>query len=149
MIKKILSLIFLLTILCACTKVQDRIYLSDEYYNLGEFIDIKSDKLEELNDGNYVIYVYNNYCNLKIPCDTIFKKFMENNKIDFLSMQIEEYKKTKLYETVKYAPSVIVVEKEKVIAYLDANSDTDLKKYQDVNEFTNWISKYIYLKNLK
>ena len=30
--------------------------------------------------------------------------------------------------------------------YLDANKDEDLNKYQDVNEFSNWINKYVYFK---
>ena len=30
------------------------------------------------------------------------------------------------------------------MAYLDAEKDDDLDKYQDLDEFTKWIEKYIY-----
>ena len=56
----------------------------------------------------------------------------------------DDFKKTTFHKKIKYAPSVLVVNKGKIIAYLDANSDDDLEKYQDVNKFEDWISKYIY-----
>ena len=54
-----------------------------------------------------------------------------------------------IYQKVKYAPSIIIVRDGHIVDYLDANSDDDLDKYQDVNEFEKWISKYIYLKGDK
>ena len=60
-------------------------------------------------------------------------------------MPFDEFKDTYLYDTVKYAPSVIIVHKGKVVAYLDAENDDDLKKYQDTLEFKDWLSNYIYL----
>ena len=58
-------------------------------------------------------------------------------------MPFSEFKNTYLYDTVKYAPSVLIVENNKIIAYLDANKDDDLEKYQDVNKFKDWINNYI------
>ena len=52
-------------------------------------------------------------------------------------------KKTYLYKKVKYAPSVIIVKKQKIIAYLDAEKDEDMDKYQDEKEFEKWLKKYI------
>ena len=57
------------------------------------------------------------------------------------------YKKTNYYKKVKYAPTIIIINKGKVVAYLDANSNSDLNKYQDIKEFEQWISNYIYLIN--
>ena len=36
------------------------------------------------------------------------------------------------------------VEEGKIVAYLDANDDKDLDKYQDSKIFEEWINKYIY-----
>ena len=58
-------------------------------------------------------------------------------------MTFSEFKNTYLYDTVKYAPSVLIVENNKIIAYLDANKDDDLEKYQDVNKFKDWVNNYI------
>ena len=141
--KKILLIIFLSLVLVGCTKEEhERIYLSDIYYNKGEYKEVVSKDLK--TDETYLLFIYNSYCNLEIPCDTIFKEFMEKYKIDILSMTYEEFQNTSLYETVKYAPSVILVSNNKVITYLDANKDEDLNKYQDSKEFGRWLKKYIF-----
>ena len=81
---------------------------------------------------------------MTIPCENIFQEFMTKYKIDFLSISFEEFKTTKFYQTIKYAPSVLVVEQGNIVAYLNANSDDDLEKYQDTNKFEEWLNNYIY-----
>lgn len=137
-------LIILLILLVGCEK--QKIKLDENYYNQGNYIEIKSDYLEKNNPNNYILYVYNSFCSLEIPCETIFKKYMEKYKIDFLSINIDEYKKTNLYEKVKYAPTIIIIKNKKIYAYLDAESDEDIIKYQDEQEFEKWINKYIETK---
>ena len=122
----------------------NRIYLENKYNNNGEFIYIKNADLKKLGNSNYILYTYNNYCSLPISCEDIFQQFMSKYNIDFLAMPFEEFKESEIYNTVKYAPSVIIIENGKVLAYLDANTDNDLKKYQDANEFEQWMNNYIY-----
>ncbi len=148
--KKILIIFLSILLLVGCThKInqdddKERIYLTNSYYNKGEFVDIKSnDLLDKVND-TYLLFTYNSYCSLPVSCEDIFKSFAKKYKIDFLTMPIDEFKNTKFYKTVKYAPSVIIIKNNEIVAYLDANSDEDLKKYQDVDEFEKWISEYIY-----
>ena len=69
---------------------------------------------------------------------------MEKYKIDFVSIPFEKFKKTQLYNEVKYGPSILIIKEGKIIKYLDANKDSDLQKYQDTKEFEKWINKYIY-----
>ena len=139
--KKIITIIICI-ILTGCLS-KEKIKLSDKYYNEGKYIDIKSNQINKLKNDNYVIFTYNSYCNLEVPCEKIFQKVMNKYKIDFLSIKIDEFKKTYLYKIVKYAPSVIIVKKQKIIAYLDAEKDEDMDKYQDEKEFEKWIKKYI------
>lgn len=140
----ILCLVLIVITGCSFNKI-DKIYLSDEFYNEGKFIQVKSDDLDNYKDKNYVLFTYNNFCSLPIPCDEIFQEFMNNSKIDFLSITFEEFKNTDFYKEVKYAPSVLVVSNNKVVTYLDADKDSDIEKYQNVDKFKEWISKYIYL----
>ena len=142
---KRIILIIICLIVTGCFN-NTKINLSNKYYNEGNYIDIKSNQINQIKNDNYVIFTYNSYCNLEVPCETIFKKIMEKYKIDFLSIKIDEFKKTYLYKTVKYAPSVIIVKKQKIIAYLDSNKDEDIKKYEDEKEFEKWLQKYINLK---
>lgn len=143
-----LILIILLTVLMIFVNslLNQKIYLSDKYYNKGEYIDIDSKYLNKINKDNYLLFTYNSYCTFKIPCENIFKETMDKYKIDVLSMPIEEFKKTDYYKMVKYAPSVMVIKKGKIKSYLDPNSDSDLGSYQNSDKFEKWLSEYIYLK---
>ena len=123
-----------------------KIYLSNEFYSEGNFKEINNDSINQYNNKTYLLFTYNNYCSLPIPCDKIFLEVAKKNNISILSMPFSEFKKTVFYDTVKYAPSIIIVDEGKVIKYLDANKDEDLEKYQDVDKFEKWLNEYIYLK---
>ena len=145
MLKKIVLLLILVIGITGCTfnKEIKKFHLNDKYYGSSKFIDVNSEDIP-LKE-NFVLYTYNNYCNFSIPCDTIFKTFMEKYNIAFVSIPFAKFKNTNYYKTVKYAPSIIIIKKGKIIAYLDAESDEDLIKYQDTSAFEEWIEKYIYL----
>ena len=146
----VLPLIIVILYICGCTNKPQKIekfYISEEYYNSTGFINIDESEIRNLNDNSYVLFTYNNFCNLSIPCEQVFEEFMDNYKISLLSIPFENFKNTELYKTVKYAPSIIIIKEGKVVAYLDANSDEDLDKYQNVQAFTDWLSQYIYLNN--
>ena len=130
---KILILVVLVTFVSGCFNSDvEKFYLDEKYYSNGKFIELTSDEYELLDSKNYVVFTYNNFCTLKIPCESIFKEFMDKYKIDFISIPFDEFKSTNLYKRVKYAPSVIVVKDGSVVAYLDAESDDDLDKLDDV-----------------
>lgn len=145
MIKKVylFALLIAVIFLSACTQ---KFFLDKQYYNQGNYIEITSDEFENLDSKNYILFTYNNYCAFSVPCDEIFKEFMENFGIDFLSMSYEEFKETKLHDTVEFAPSVIIVKNWKIVDYLDSEKDKYLDMYQDVEKFGQWIKKYIEIK---
>ncbi len=141
--KKVVLLIITLLLITGCSKKQiEKFHLNNKYYNEGKFITIKN--LDDLKNDTYVLYTYNNYCTFKIPCENIFKEYMEKYKIDFYGIPFEQFKKTSFYREVRYAPSIILVKDGKIIEYLDANKDKDLDKYQDSKKFEEWINNYIY-----
>ena len=123
----------------------EKFYLSDKYYNHGEYITTTSEELKNLDKDNYIIYTYNNFCIFTTPCDEIFKVVMDKYKIDIVSVPFSELKKTEYYKEVKLAPSIVLIKDGKVVTYLRADSDEDFKKYQDSKEFEKWLDKYIYL----
>lgn len=147
--KKIYYIIICILIIftTGCSKTNEKITLYEKYYNNGEFIKVNSDELSKYDNENYILYSYNSYCAFQIPCEDIFKEFMNKYKIDLLSISFEEFKNTKYYKKIKYAPSIIIISKGKILAYLDPNSDDDLDKYQDVNKLEEWIKEYIEISN--
>ena len=141
-----LLLIVFLLLGCTSIKQGDKFYLNNRYYNKGEYIDINKKELKRLKNKSYILFTYNNYCTMSTPCENVFKEFMNKYKIDIVSIPYEEFKDTKFSKTVKYAPSVLIIQKGKIISYLDAESDEDLSKYQNEEDFENWIKEYIYVK---
>ena len=148
MLKKILLFVVCMCLLTSCSG-NKKIYLSNEFYSEGNFKEINNDSINQYNNKTYLLFTYNNYCSLPIPCDKIFLEVAKKNNISILSMPFSEFKKTVFYDTVKYAPSIIIVDEGKVIKYLDANKDEDLEKYQDVDKFEKWLNENIYLKKQK
>jgi hypothetical protein len=142
--KKYILLILSIILLTGCNK--ESIYLSDNFYNSSEFISTDSNTINEDTNSTYLLYIYNNYCSMKIPCENIFKSVMEEYNISMYSLSFKEFKDTYLYDTVKYAPSVIIVDKHSIVDYLDSESDEDYDRYQDNKEFTKWLKEYIKLK---
>lgn len=141
--KKVVLILLGLITLCSCQKKQEKFYLNENYYNVSGLKEITKDDI--LENDNFILFTYNNYCSLAIPCEDIFKDFSENNNIQILSIPFDEFKNTKYYENVKYGPSVLIIKDGNLVAYLNAEKNSDIKKYQDVNEFTDWIKNYIYL----
>ena len=92
---------------------------------------------------SFIVFAYNNYCLLETPCDEIFKKIMDKYNISFLYLPYEEMKKTFIYDDVKLAPSVILIKEGKIVTYLNTESNDDLPKYQDADEFEKWLTSYI------
>lgn len=142
--KIINSIIFIINIMWLSKKENiEKFYLNDSYYGSSEIRDIKADDLK--SEDSFLLFTYNYYCSLAIPCDEIFKSFSKNENIEILSMSIDEFKKTSYYKTVKYAPSVLIIKDGKIVTFLDAEKNSDIEKYQDIDKFTEWVSKYIYL----
>ena len=129
------------------SKKIEKFYLDDEYYNELGLVTVEKDDLEKLlsEKKNFLLFIYNDVCSFKIPCDTIYDKVAKDNKFEILQMNFREFKDTSLYGKVKYAPSVIVIKDGKIVDFLDAESDEDLDRYQDGDKFLEWLSSYIYL----
>lgn len=138
------TIIIICLFLSACTN-SSKFSIEKEYYKESKYIDANSEDIKKLkeNKKSFIVFTYNNYCMLEIPCDEIFKKVMNKYNISFLYLPYEEMKNTFIYDEVKLAPSVILIKEGEIVAYLNAESDEDLLKYQDTEEFEKWLTSYI------
>ena len=141
--KKVFIICCFLLLFVGCVK-EEKFYLDSDYYKDGEFIDLSSKELKKIKSKNYILYTYNSYCTFTVPCENVFKGYMNKYHIDFVSIPFEEFKKTSFYKTVSYGPSILIIKDGKIITYLDAEDDEDIPKYQNLSKFENWINKYIY-----
>lgn len=143
--KKIILLVLVILSMTGCTKENSKFYLNDEYYNAGKLVDIDSKELTNILKSNdsFILFTYNPYCNFKVSCENIVENFSKNNNITIFKIPFEEFKSTKLYNTIKYAPSIILINKGKIETYLDPNKDEDSIKYQEEKALKDYIEMYI------
>lgn len=140
-------IVLLLGIFFYLNNKKEKFYLEDKYYQTSKYIEGDSNTINKLQEDkeSYILFTYLPYCTFEIPCDEVFKEFMDKYNISFYYIPFDEVKKSNLKDTVKYAPSVVLVNNGKVVSYLSADKDEDYNKYQSAEEFESWISKYIYL----
>lgn len=138
------TIIIICILLTACTN-SSKFSIEKEYYKESKFINVKSTDIEKLRDNkkSFIVFTYNNYCMLETPCDEIFKEVMDKYSLSFLYLPYEEMKNTFIYKEVKIAPSVVLIKEGNIVTFLDAESDEDLPKYQDTDEFEKWLTSYI------
>ena len=143
--KRIILLVLVILSMTGCTKENSKFYLNDEYYNAGKLVDIDSKELTNILKSNdsFILFTFNPYCNFKVSCENVVENFSKNNNITVFKIPFEEFKSTKLYNTIKYAPSIILINKGKIETYLDPNKDEDSIKYQEEKALKDYIEMYI------
>ena len=111
----------------------------------GHIYDIDNKELTNMLKSNdsFILFTYNPYCNFKVSCESIVEEFSKSNNITVFKIPFEEFKNTKLYNTVKYAPSIVLINNGKIENYLDPNKDEDSIKYQDEKALKDYIEMYI------
>ena len=94
--------IILICLFLTSCESSSKISIEKEYYQESKFINVKNEEIEKLKEDkkSFIVFVYNNYCLLEIPCDEIFKKVMDKYNISFLYLPYEEMKITFIYVDV-------------------------------------------------
>lgn len=146
LISSIVAIIALVIIAFGSSKNNTVFYLEDKYYNTGEKIELNSEDVNSLSNESFLLFTYNNFCGMAKPCEEVFDSVLKEYKLDYISIPVEEFRKTKYHETVKIAPSFIIVNKGKIVAYLDAEKDDHIKYYQNEKDFEKWLESHIYMK---
>lgn len=126
----------------------EKFYIEDEYYNSKGLTEVTKEEVEKMLDEekSFILFVDTDFCTLGVPCEDIFKEISETKNIEILQISFTEFKETKLYDKVKYGPTVLIIKKGKIIDYLDANSEEHKELYQNTDKFYEWLTKYILIK---
>lgn len=145
--KKILLILLTCLLVVGCTKKDEKFYFNDEYYQSTELINTNSSEINKLIDEkkSFGVILYTPGCTSCIKFEALMETFRQEKNMSFYNLSAEEMQKTIINDYVKYTPSLILFNKGKVVSYLDAASDNDLKYYETIDNFTEWISKYVYL----
>ena len=124
-------------------------YLDDKYYNKGVSIEISSLEFEEKikNKESFALFIHQPVCSKSYEFNKIQSLYQQENNMVFNKILFEDMKNTNLYETIKYYPSFAIFKDGKLIDYLDAESNDDILKYKDYDEFSKWFNSYVRSSN--
>ncbi len=123
-----------------------KVKLDAEYYADGaEFMELTAGEYEGLTEvkKSFVVMVDQSGCTTADRLREYVTRYMIETGISVYRMMFAEVKESSLHEKVKYYPSIAVVSKGKVVAYLRADSDEDAGEYNNYDEFKDWMSRYL------
>ena len=123
-----------------------KVKLDAEYYADGaEFMELTAGEYEGLVGAkkSFVVFVDQDGCTTADRLREYVTRYMTETGILVYKMMFEQVKESSLHDQVKYYPSVVVVDKGVVRAYLRADSDEDAEVYNNYNAFREWMEKYL------
>ena len=107
----------------------------------GELVDLTAEEYERLVEEkkSFVVVIDQGGCVTAERLKEYAKEFGQERGVKIYRMMFSEMKETTLYDSIKYYPSVAVVAKGRVRAYLKADSDEDAPKYNNYEDFKRWL----------
>ena len=158
--KRILLILLMVLLLFGCKKdqepeenkpklpeIKEKFNLDSKYYNSTEMKDVTAEELNKMVDNKetFAVFYYSPGCSSCAAFNVVLTDFQKEYKIGFLKIPTEEKKKTIINDYMTYAPSLVIFKEGKIVAFLDAVSDDDMKYYETVDNFKEWFEKYINL----
>lgn len=126
-------------------------YLDDKYYKSNVSIEINNDELNTMinEKESFALFIHQPGCSKSYEFNRIQSLYQTSNNVSFQKILFEDLQKTKLSKDIKYFPSFAIFNNGKLVDYLDAESNDDILKYKDYNEFSNWFNSYVGSNNEK
>ena len=131
-----------------------KVTLSPEYYASdttltntdGQFLErLTPESYQELADAgkSFLIFIDQNDCQVADRMQGFVENYANEAGLKFYRMMFSDMRTTPLHDTVKYYPSVIVVENGQLRDALDASAEEDGDIYNDYGAFKTWISNLV------
>ena len=128
----------------------EKAVLDDEYRCVecdGEFVGLSIEEYEELIESKktFVVFVDQGGCTTADRLREYVREWAMSSGVKVYRMMFDNIKQTSLHDFVKYYPSMVVVSKGKVVAWLRADADEDAAAYNGHDDFKGWIEKFLKL----
>lgn len=120
--------------------------LSAEYYSdQPDFQIVSVDTIKDLiaEHKSFAVFAYQPACRTSEDFEQVLKDFSTEHNVVFLKTPFAELKTAALIPDLKYYPSLILYRDGKLVTFLRADSDEDLKIYQNADDFTAWWNRYV------
>ena len=147
--KKVALLLLSFCLLVGCSKTISPFDLEDKYYGTKDLEDVPGSKIKELEDDkeSFAVFVYMASCTSCAHFDRVLEDFLDEYPMKLYKVSLLNIKGTKMEQEIRYSPSVVIYKEGKIVAYLNAISDDDMKYYESSDNFKEWFTKYVNLKS--
>lgn len=117
----------------------------------GEFTELSKEDYEDLikKKKSFVIFVDQSGCDGADRLRKFSSDYFPESGVKIYKMMFADLKETTLHEKVKYYPSLVVIRKGNVRAFLRADSDEDADAFNQYGSFIDWVNQHVFLKSLK
>ena len=145
-----LILLIVICLLIFVNRPVEKFYLEDKYYGNNNLTEIDIKTLNKLIDDkeSFGLFIYEPSCVTSNEFNEVLVSFQEENNISFYKFPFSQINGTSLEKEIKYYPSFIIYKDGKIIDFLEADKDEDIKRYKNKNDFKNWFFSYVKSKSL-
>lgn len=145
----ILTIVITAVVILIVNKNKKPFYLDSNYYGTDSIKEIGIDELNRLIDNkkSFAIFIYQPKCITSFDFENVLNEFIEEEKISIYKIAFSDIKDTKIGKSIKYYPSFIVYNKGRMVDFLRANKNEDVKYYLSKKGFKSWFTKYVKLKD--
>ena len=122
-----------------------KVVLDAEYYGDFEMMDLTAAEYDELVAArkSFVVFVDQGGCTTADRLRGFVSDWAAEAGVKVYRMMFSEVKKSSLHEFVKFYPSVAVVARGAMRAYLRADAEEDAGAYNDFEVFKWWMEHYL------
>ena len=123
-----------------------KVVLDAEYYtDTPEIKDLSAEEYDNLVEAkkSFVVFVDQGGCVTAERVRGYLEEYMKGAGFSTYRMMFSDMKTTSLHDHVKYYPSVVVMDKGTVRAFLRADVDDDAEMYNNYDAFKNWLAQYL------
>lgn len=123
--------------------------IDQEYYCdakcVLELKDIDIDEYEKMisEKRSFVVFVDQGGCDAADRLREYADRYSNGERFTIFRAMFSDVKGSSLGEKVKYYPSMVIISKGKVLAWLRADSNDDAPAYNNYEDFENWMRKYL------
>ena len=124
---------------------ESKFSLPESAYGGTEQIDLTGEEYEEkLKSGeNFIVFVDQSGCITADHLRTMLAEITEAKQLHVYHIMWADARNTSMHDSVKYYPSIVLVEHGQIRDFLQADSDDHVDYYQHTASLLDWLNTYI------
>lgn len=119
--------------------------LDSDQFGSAEFIDISGEDYEKLlsDKKSFLVFVDQDGCITARGLEERLGQISKEKNLKIYHIMFSDARNTSMHENVKHYPSVVIIDKGKMAAWLKADADEDKERYNSLESLEQWLNNYI------